>query len=74
MAPVQVQAEDRWEDKHHGCKVAAHHYGCLRGGQEGHKTWVKPTRLHAHPSLGPMGEASPARRRPAVQGWELGQP
>lgn len=53
MAPPQVQAEDRWEDKHHGCKVAAHHYGCLRGGQEGHKTWMKPTRLHAHPSLGP---------------------
>lgn len=53
MAPVQVQAEDRGEDKHHGCEVAAHHYGCLRGGQEGHKTWMKPAGLHAHPEPGP---------------------
>lgn len=29
VASVQVQAEDRWEDKHHGCKVAANDYGCL---------------------------------------------
>lgn len=32
VAPVQVQAEDGWEDKHHGCKVAANHYGCLGDG------------------------------------------
>lgn len=37
VAPVQVQAEDCWEDKHHGCKVAANHYGCLGDGQNGHK-------------------------------------
>lgn len=37
VAPVQVQAEDRWEDKHHGCKVTANHYGRLGDGQEGHK-------------------------------------
>lgn len=37
VAPVQVQAEDRWEDKHHSCKVTANHYGRLGDGQEGHK-------------------------------------
>lgn len=42
VAPVQVQAEDRWEDKHHGYKVAANHYCRLRDGQEGHKAWMKP--------------------------------
>lgn len=29
VASAQVEAEDGWEDKHHGRKVAAHHYGCL---------------------------------------------
>ena len=41
MAPVQVQAEDRWEDKHHSCKVAANHDGRLGDGQEGRKGWMK---------------------------------
>lgn len=41
VAPVQVQAEDRRENKHHSCKVAADHYGHLGDRQEGHKGWMK---------------------------------
>lgn len=69
VAPVQVQAEDRWEDKHHGCKVTANHYGRLGDGQEGHKGWMKhaPNSMPTL-SLGPVCEASPVRRRPAMQG------
>lgn len=35
VAPVQVQAEDRWEDKHHGGKVASDHDGRLGMDREG---------------------------------------
>lgn len=41
VAPPQVQAEDGWEDKHHGYKGAANHYGRLGDGQEGHEGWMK---------------------------------
>lgn len=35
VAPVQVQAEDRGEDEHHGCEVAANHDGRLGTDREG---------------------------------------
>lgn len=41
VAPVQVQAEDRWEDKHHSRKVAANHDGRLGDRREGRKGWMK---------------------------------
>lgn len=55
VAPVQVQAEDGREDKHHGCEVAADHYGRL-GVEGGQRAWVKPA-PGSTPTLspGPLG-------------------
>lgn len=47
MAAAQVEAEDGWEDKHHRCKVAADHYGCLGRQERLHEACPV---LHGHPS------------------------